>query len=229
MTDTSAPENARPVVLIVSDRPRSDFAPLDDAATALDARAEFVGDAYAAMRRLQRDAERAIHAVLIDVAAADGLADRFCVLVQRYFPWIAPARWIPADNARLANRCAWLPDALDDETALRRLLESGSARIGVPPSRRIEPPPTATPPTATPPETSPAPPVEIPDAARAEHVTMHDAVRKRMTSDAGRSPVRRTPPRAAPATPADVDSTLTPAELDALLQPPRDSTEDRGL
>jgi len=162
-----------------------------------------MGDVYSAILALSSDTGRAVRMMLVDVRTADRAELRVFEVAQRYFPWVVcGAMAASVDTTTLAHEPTRL--TAGQAVARWRLLtgatDGGIARAA---AQRSE--------------------LESAGDDTGSELKLHDAVRLRMSADAGAAAVRRTPPRAAPKVDAEEPpasgAEVTPAELDALLRP----------
>lgn len=195
---------------------------------------ERCADVYAAASRLNADVERRVRMLLVDMRTADRDETLFLRLAQRYFPWVLTEPLVESRNESAPDVSG--AGGLSAKRAVERIARAKGAAAG-------DNGPPATADRSTVAETSggltPAPPhTEKPAESESSQpppdaASMHDAVRRRMATDAGVTVARRTPPRSAPPMPqpAVLDQevfggsarrpapNLSPEEMKALLEP----------
>jgi hypothetical protein len=205
--EAAAAPNSIVSILLVGD-PDDDLPrAMADALAAGGARIERFDDVYAAFVRLSADQGREIRMLLIDTRTADRAESRVFDVVRRYFPWVVAAamRTDSASEDRTDHAALTVGEAV---ARLSSIVHGHAAPEPPRPANSDEP---------------------------AADLKLHDAVRLRMSGEAGPAPARRPPPRTPPAPlPADLEdeilgpddrARITPIELEALLRPTDDERE----
>jgi len=179
--------------------------------SAAGAAVETVENVYFALVRIGSDAQRGVRMLLVDTRTADRSELGVFGVVQQYFPWIV-AFAMRTEASGASSRAS---GAVTAGEAVARFKAIGA-------TFKAEPPSNGTPAPTYAPETTPS-------EAGPPELKLHDAVRARMSGEAGATPTRRPPARLAPSPqPADLEddilgggesTQITPVELAALLHP----------
>ncbi len=223
-----------PGVLLVSDAADELVAEFHRKLAEAGARVELVDSVYAAVARLANDVARDIALVLADLRTSDRVEQRIFQITRQYFPHVAAASIAAAPRVGPTMDAVPLATVAQAVDRVRSLLGNHHAAPPAAPQplshavdETLAPSPTDAPAVNETAAKSPAEP----------SLSLHDAVRSRMSQDSPAPVVRRPPQRVAPtpqpldldvevgSTPAAADSALTPDEINALLQsesPPRE-------
>ncbi len=214
---------ARPgaVVLFVTDGHDADSRAAAELLSDGGAEVRILPDVYRALAEVLTAPDGSIAMVLADLRTADAVEQRFLPLIRQLCPALPCAALVLSDALDHTDQPsdedgAWTPRQAADQ--LRRVV-SDRAEAAAPPVGELPPDPRSPHPTRQ--ETrsesersnsTPEPPTaSAPDAGR--ELALHDAVRRRMTDEAGIRVARRTPPRPAPSNPAANPTSVTPPSV----------------